>query len=59
MWPTGIVYDEGEQLILRISGKYIGLPANPGLELEANANMGQHVVYTGGEFASSLQFYTL
>ncbi|KAK7225128.1 hypothetical protein V2G26_013131 [Clonostachys chloroleuca] len=59
MWPTGIVYEEGEQLILKISGKYIGLPGNPGLELEANANVGQHVVYTGGEFASSLQFYTL
>ncbi|CAH0025289.1 unnamed protein product [Clonostachys rhizophaga] len=59
MWPTGIVYEEGEQLILKISGKYIGLPANPGLEPEASANVGQHVVYTGGEFASSLQFYTL
>ncbi|CAG9982720.1 unnamed protein product [Clonostachys byssicola] len=59
MWPTGIVFGEGERLILKVSGKYIGLPSNPGLELEAINNRGQHVVYTGGEFASSLQFYTL
>ncbi|VUC23932.1 unnamed protein product [Clonostachys rosea] len=59
MWPTGIVFEEGEQLILKVGGKYIGLMGNPGLELPATVNNGQHVVYTGGNFESSLQFYTL
>jgi hypothetical protein len=51
MWPTGIVFDAGEKLVLRITGKKTGIAALPHLPRAVNADRGQHVLYLrGGRF---------
>ena len=58
LWPTGIVFEAGEKLILKISGERMGVLALPFLQKDANPNVGKHVLFVGGEFDSHLQFYT-
>lgn len=58
LWPTGIVFEAGEKLILRISGEKLGVLSLPHLIKEPNPNQGKHVLHLGGQFASRLQFFT-
>ncbi|KAF4967725.1 hypothetical protein FSARC_4786 [Fusarium sarcochroum] len=59
LWPTGIVFEAGEQLILRVSGEPLGIPALPHLLKPENGNKGKHIVQIGGEAGGYLQLYTL
>ena len=59
MWPTGVVFDAGEKLILKISGEKIGIAALPHLPKAVNENKGQHVIHVGGESGASLKFFTV
>jgi predicted acyl esterase len=59
MWPTGIVFEAGEQLVLKISGEKIGIAALPHLPKAANENRGEHVIHLGGGKHSSLKFFTV
>ncbi|KAJ0416228.1 Alpha/Beta hydrolase protein [Aspergillus carlsbadensis] len=59
LWPTGLQFDAGEQLILKISGEKIGLATLPNLVKEANPNKGKHVLHLGGKHGSCLEYFTL
>lgn len=60
LWPTGIIFEPGEQLVLKISGHDMNMA-----ELEhlvdsfKNQNKGTHAVHLGGQFESYLDVYTL
>jgi predicted acyl esterase len=59
LWPTEIMFEAGKNMILKISGKDLGLkdfPVPP--ELVENCNVGDHHVIVGGE-DSYLQFSTI
>jgi hypothetical protein len=56
IWPIGMVFEEGEGLLLKVSGHDMSYP-----EIEAmtptephDANKGQHIVHTGGKYKSYL-----
>lgn len=52
IWATGMAFEAGESIQLRISGVYPGI-ANFG-ESGHNLNKGKHVVHVGGEHSSHL-----
>lgn len=55
IWAGGIVFEEGESLRLEIKGHDPILPEFPPMRTgPKNLNTGQHVVYTGGKFPSTL-----
>ncbi|KAJ5444412.1 uncharacterized protein N7458_008284 [Penicillium daleae] len=55
IWAGGIAFDAGESLRLEIKGHDPILPEDPALRKgPKNLNKGQHVVYTGGKFSSTL-----
>jgi hypothetical protein len=55
IWAGGIVFEEGESLRLEIKGHDPILPEFPALRKgPKNLNRGQHMVYTGGNFLSTL-----
>lgn len=58
LWPTGIIFEPGEKLVLKISGEKLGTPALPHLVNEPNSNHGEHVLHVGGEAESYLEFFT-
>ncbi|KAG5762203.1 hypothetical protein H9Q72_009684 [Fusarium xylarioides] len=55
-WPTGLVFEKGEGLMLRISGHEMGYPEFEHIKLSKpdDENVGLHSVHTGGQFESSL-----
>lgn len=59
LWPTGIVFEAGEQLILQIGGEKLGVPSLPHLQKEPNQNRGKQVLHVGGQSDSRLQFLTI
>ncbi|KAL2819174.1 Alpha/Beta hydrolase protein [Aspergillus granulosus] len=59
LWPTGLQFEVGEQLILKISGERIALPSLPNLVKGPNPNKGKHVLHLGGEFEARLDFFTI
>jgi hypothetical protein len=59
LWPTGIVYEAGEQLVLKVSERQMGLPALPELLEPTSANKGNHVLHIGGSHEANLQFSTI
>ncbi|KAJ5901239.1 alpha/beta-hydrolase [Penicillium tannophilum] len=55
IWQTGIVFDAGEKLILKVSGHNMTLAEFPPLRGQIpNANVGQHHVHCGGANQSKL-----
>ena len=58
LWPTGIVFEAGEKLVLKIGGEKLGVPALPHLPNEPNKNRGKHIVHVGGKSDSHFQFFT-
>lgn len=60
IWPTGIVFQPGEQLVLQVSGHDMTLAELvPLIGSFKNANKGAHTVYLGGQFESYLEIHTL
>jgi predicted acyl esterase len=53
--PIGLAFHPGEQLRFIISGQNLLGPMMPGVRDYTPANSGQHVVHTGGPYASYLQ----
>lgn len=55
-WPTGMVLDEGESLVLRIAGHSLVLPEFKIMNLTEpiDSNVGNHIVHTGGQYDSHL-----
>jgi predicted acyl esterase len=59
LWPTGIVYEAGEQLVLEVNGRQMGLPTLPELPEPTSANKGNHVLDIGGLHEAYLEFSTI
>ncbi|GAB1216248.1 hypothetical protein ATERTT37_005457 [Aspergillus terreus] len=60
IWPTGIVFQPGEQLVLQISGHDMTLAELvPLIDSFRNENKGTHIVHLGGQFESYLDIHTL
>lgn len=55
MFPIGLSLKPGDQLRLIVSGHHLLGGVMPGTDNLPNANVGRHVVHTGGEYASYLQ----
>ena len=55
-WPMGMVFAAGEGIMVRIGGHFLSEPWVEGMRPEAsdNENIGQHHIYTGGKYNSSL-----
>ncbi|KAH0592484.1 hypothetical protein MHUMG1_09755 [Metarhizium humberi] len=55
IWPTGIVFEAGEKLMLRVAGHHMVLaefePLRGGFQ---TANKGRHNVHVGGQYSSHL-----
>jgi len=56
LWPIGMVFAQGEGIMLRISGHDMSLPETSLCVLTEpeDENVGIHVVHTGGEYRSML-----
>lgn len=59
LWPTGIVFEASEKLVLKISGESIGIPALPNLVKEVGINRGSHIIHIGGASEARLEFFTI
>ena len=59
LWPTGMVFDAGEQILLYVSGHYLILPEFDEMPPYHNCNKGEHIIYAGGDYDSSLLFYEI
>ncbi|KAG9185733.1 hypothetical protein G6011_07064 [Alternaria panax] len=59
LWPTGIVFEAGKQLVLKISGKEMGLRAFPKSSEPSNSNKGKRVLHIGGLSESYLEVVTI
>ncbi|CAG9982197.1 unnamed protein product [Clonostachys byssicola] len=57
LWPTGLIFDAGERLLLYVSGHYMTLPEFETMPPYENHNRGEHIIHVGGEYDSSLVFY--
>ena len=53
--PIGLVFYPGEQLRFVVSSRNLLGTMMPGIQEYVGANSGQHVIHTGGEYASYLQ----
>ena len=56
LWPMGMVFAEGEGIVLRVSGHDM---SHPEVELiriteAVDENVGTHVIHTGGQYDSQL-----
>ncbi|KAB2572782.1 putative serine esterase [Lasiodiplodia theobromae] len=56
VWPIGMVFEEGEGIMLRVAGHDLRLPEIEFFRLKEpnDKNVGRHVVYTGGKYDSHL-----
>lgn len=50
LWQTGIAFDAGEQLVLKVAGHHMTLAEDDALKgMAPNANVGKHELFSGGE----------
>ncbi|KAH7111714.1 Alpha/Beta hydrolase protein [Dactylonectria estremocensis] len=54
IWPTGIIFDEGEHLTLKVSGHYMSYMEFPSMFGATHKNKGRHTVSFGAKFDSHL-----
>jgi hypothetical protein len=57
LWPTGLVFNAEEGLLLYVSGHYMTLPEFETMPPYENYNRGEHIIHVGGDYDSSLVFY--
>jgi predicted acyl esterase len=55
LFPIGLAFHPGEQLRFVISSRNLLGTIMPGIRKYVGANTGQHVIHTGGQYASYLQ----
>jgi len=53
-WPIGVIYEKGEGLRVRISGRDMCFIEAEQLPVNRNQNIGTHILHTGGKFDSSI-----
>ncbi|EWG51760.1 hypothetical protein FVEG_10649 [Fusarium verticillioides 7600] len=54
IWPTGIIFEEGEYLTLKVSGHYMSFMEFDFLYGAAHANKGRHTIHIGADSDSHL-----
>ncbi|KAK4936720.1 hypothetical protein LTR10_022444 [Elasticomyces elasticus] len=54
IWPTGITFEEGESLVVKISGHYMGFMEFEFLAGKSHHNKGVQTLHFGGEYDSYL-----
>ena len=54
IWPTGITFEEGEYLTLKVSGHYMSFMEFDFLYTAAHANKGRHTIHIGNNSQSCL-----
>lgn len=56
LWPMGMVFAEGEGIMLRVAGHFLSEPPNEILRPKEadDENIGQHTIHTGGSYKSCL-----
>jgi hypothetical protein len=56
IWPIGMVFEEGEGILLRVAGHDLCLPESEACWLKEPeyANVGRHIMHIRGAFDSSL-----
>jgi uncharacterized protein len=56
LWPMGMVFAEGEGLMLLIAGHFLSEPAIETMKLREpdDENVGSHYIHTGGQYDSHL-----
>ena len=60
LWQTGIYFEPGEKLILKVAGHNMTLAEFPDLRgIMKNFNQGKHSVHVGGPYASRLMIPTV
>lgn len=60
LWPTGIIFEKGESLVLKVSGHDMRLVDFQALQGSFQVvNKGKHYVHFGPAFDNYLDFYTL
>ena len=53
MWPSGMIFSEGESIVLKVSGHWMTLSEYPWLRGEHKPkNKGKHFIHFGGEYSS-------
>jgi predicted acyl esterase len=58
LWPTGMIFDKGEKLVLKISGHDMRLVDFEMLQGSFQvANKGKHFVHLGGEMENHLDLH--
>lgn len=57
LWPMGIVFAEGEGIMLIVAGHFLSEPTTEILRLKEpdDENVGQHRIHTGGRYDSYLR----
>lgn len=54
IWPSGIIFDEGEYLTLKVSGHYMSFMEFPAMFGASHKNKGRHTVHFGASLDSHL-----
>lgn len=56
LWPMGMVFAEGEGIMLRVAGHFLSEPPNEILRPKGpdDENVGNHFIHTGGKYDSCL-----
>ncbi|KAK0256158.1 hypothetical protein LTR35_018285, partial [Friedmanniomyces endolithicus] len=56
LWPMGMVFAEGEGVMLLVAGHFLSEPAVETMKLREpdDENVGEHHIHTGGQYDSSL-----
>ena len=56
LWPMGMVFAQGEGIMLRIAGHFLSAPSSEAMKPQEpeDENLGQHCVHTGGRYGSCL-----
>ncbi|GME47266.1 hypothetical protein N7469_002106 [Neofusicoccum parvum] len=53
IWPAGITFEQGESLVIKVSGHPMGMMDFPNMQIPVE-NKGRHVIHMGGEHSSHL-----
>lgn len=54
IWPTGMIFEEGEQLVVKIAGHSMDFNPNALISGPESVNVGKHYLHTGGKFNSHI-----
>ena len=56
LWPMGMIFAAGEGIMVRVAGRFLSEPSVEAMRppVTDDENVGQHHIFTGGQYDSSL-----